>query len=165
MRRVRPHLLELAEKDAQQFMFSQQIKANPSDDPYSPDPKDCLTSQIQHLYDNLADLVRQRHDIPPDVEDDAGFVAQLRPDAQKELGFDPRAPRVVTPAQAMKRGCTKYTAEAAEVYCRCVVDAAVVGGLPEGEMRALGAGWDNRALQQAGDRYPKFAAYKRDCLH
>jgi hypothetical protein len=173
MRRVRPHMLEIGEADARQFILTQEIAADPSSDPFDPDPSDCLTPQIEHLYDNLAALVRRRHTIPPDVADDNSFLAQLRPDAQKQFGFDPRAPRVVTPAQAMKTGCSEHTAAAAaqgeatamEVYCRCVVDAAVVGGLPETEMRALGASFDNATLTRAADRYPKFAVYRRDCLH
>jgi len=80
---------------------------------------------------------------------------------------------VVTPAQAMKKGCSEHTAGAAaqgeatamEVYCRCVVDAAVVGLLPEAEMRALGTSFDNATLRRAAERYPKFAAYRREYLH
>jgi len=171
-RRLHPHLLEIAEADAEQFIVSQQIMADAAE-PLDPDPNDCLTPQIRHLYANVERLVRERHTIPPDVADDASFLAQLRPDAQRQLGFDPRAPRVVTAAQAMKKGCSDHTAAAAaqgeatamEKYCRCVVDAALVGGLPEAEMRALSAGFDDRTLKQAGDHYPKFAAYRRDCLH
>jgi hypothetical protein len=167
MRRVRPHMLEMAEEDAQQFIASQELAADPVNDPLNPDPNDCLTPQIEHLYDNLAALVRRRHTIPPDVADDASFLAQLRADAQKQFGFDPRAPRVLTPALAMKKGCSEHTAssEAMEVYCRCVVDAAVVAGLPDAEMRTLGAHFDDATLRQMTDRYPKFATYWRDCLH
>jgi hypothetical protein len=173
MRRVRPHMLEIGAADARAFIFAQELAADPTSDPSDPDPRDCLTPQIEHLYDNLGALVRRRHTIPPDVADDDSFLAQLRPDAQKQFGFDPRAPRVVTPAQAMKKGCGEHTAGAAasgeatamEVYCRCVVDAAVVGGLPEAEMRALGASFDDATLRRAAERYPKFAAYRRECLH
>jgi len=173
MRRARPHMLEIAHADAEKFIVSQQILDNPTGTPLDPDPDDCLTPQIRHLYDNVAALVKRRHTIPPDVDDDDSFLAQLRPDAQKQFGFDPRAPRVVTPAQAMKKACSEHTAAAAaqgeatamEVYCRCIVDAAVVATLPEAEMRALGAEFDDRTLKQATDHYPKFAAYRRDCLH
>ena len=171
-RRLHPHLLEIAEADAEQFIVSQQIMAGASD-PLDPDPNDCLTPQIRHLYDHIAQLVRERHATLPDVADDAGFLSQLRPDAQREFGFDPRSPRSVTAAQAMKKGCSDHTAAAAaqgeatamEVYCRCVVDAALVAGLPEAEMRAIGARFDDRSLKQTTDRYPKFAAFRRDCLH
>lgn len=166
MRRLRPHILELAEKDAEEFVVSQQILAG-TDDPLDPDPAQCMTSQIRHLYENLAVLVRDRHDMPPDVPDDAGFIAQLRADAQKELGVDPRAPRVMSGALAMKKGCSDSVADsrAMEIYCRCMVDAALNADLPDAEMRAIGASFDARTLQQAGERYPKFALNKRDCLH
>ena len=171
-RRARPHLLEIAEADAEEFIVSQQITAGASD-PLDPDPNDCQTSQIRHLYDNLGQLVRDRHATIPDVPDDESFMAQLRPDAQRQLGFDPRAPRGINPAVAMKKGCSEHTAAAAaqgegtamEVYCRCIVDAALIGGLPETEMRALGADFADRRLQEATNRYPKFAAYRKDCLH
>src|SRR5262249_6202082 len=128
LRRARPHMLDLAHDDAQEFIVTQQIAANPTGDPLDPDPSDCLTPQIQHLYDNVAELVRERRNLPPDVDDDAGFMAQLRPEAQKALGFDSRAPRVITAAQAMKQGCSEHTAGAAasgeatamEIYCRCL---------------------------------------------
>ena len=101
------------------------------------------------------------------------FLAQLSPAAQKQLGFNPHSPRLTTPAQAMKKGCSRYTAAAAaqgeatamEIYCRCVVDAAVVSSLPDAEMRALGAAFDDRTLKQTVDRYPAFAEYWRQCLH
>jgi hypothetical protein len=32
-------------------------------------------------------------------------------------------------------------------------------------MRAIAAAFDDRTLTQASERYPKFAAYRRDCLH
>jgi hypothetical protein len=88
-------------------------------------------------------------------------------------GFNPRAPRVITAAQAMKRACNKSNGStgaqaedsSGEVYCRCAVDAALVGDLPETEMRALGAVFDDRRLRQAVDSNPRFAAYWRDCLH
>jgi hypothetical protein len=153
-RRAHPHLFEIAEADAEQFIVSQQIKAGATD-PLDPDPGDCLTPQIRHLYDNIAQLVRERHAILPDVTDEASCLAQLRPDAQRQFGFDPRAPRTVTAAQAMKKGCN----------CRCIVDAAVVAGVPDAEMRAIAAAFDDRTLTQASERYPKFAAYRRDCLH
>jgi hypothetical protein len=171
-RRAHPHLFEIAEADAEQFIVSQQIKAGATD-PLDPDPGDCLTPQIRHLYDNIAQLVRERHAILPDVTDEASFLAQLRPDAQRQFGFDPRAPRTVTAAQAMKKGCSDHTAAAAaqgeatamEIYCRCIVDAAVVAGVPDAEMRAIAAAFDDRTLTQASERYPKFAAFRRDCLH
>jgi hypothetical protein len=171
-RRLHPHLLEIAEADAEQFIVSQQIMAHASD-PLEPDARECLTPQIRHLYDHVAQLVRERHALIPDVADDASFLAQLRPDAQRQLGFDPRAPRVVTAPRAMKKGCSDHTAAAAaqgeasamETYCRCVVDAAVVGGLPDAEIRALGDRFDDRSLREASSRYPKFAAFRSDCLH
>jgi len=173
LRRARPHMLDIANEDAKEFVFAQELQYDPAQDPTAPDPDDCLTPQIQHLYDNIARLVEQRHSIPPDVPDDYSFLAQLRPDAQKQLGFDPRAPRVVTGAQAMKKGCDRHTAGAAasgeatamEVYCRCLVDAAVMASLPETEMKALGAEFDDRTLKLASDRYPAFASHKRDCYH
>jgi hypothetical protein len=123
--------------DAEQFIVSQQITAGATD-PLDPDHGDCLTPQIRHLYDNIAQVVRERHAILPDVSDDASFLAQLRPDAQRQFGFDPRAPRVVTAAQAMKKSCSDDTAAAAaqgeatamEIYCRCIVDAAWWGAYP-----------------------------------
>jgi hypothetical protein len=171
-RRAHPNMLELAEADAKQFIVSQQIMAGDTN-PLEPNPDDCMTPQIRHLYDNIAQLVRERHATLPDVSDDAGFLAQLRPDAQRQLGFDPRAPRVITAAQAMKKSCSAHTAAAAaqgeatamETYCRCIVDAAVVGGLPDAEMRAIAAAFGDRTLMQASERYPKFAAYRNDCLH
>jgi hypothetical protein len=73
----------------------------------------------------------------------------------------------------MKKGCSAHTAAAAaqgeatamETYCRCIVDAAVVGGLPDAEMRAIAAAFGDGTLRQASERYPKFAAYRNDCLH
>ena len=172
-RRAHPHLLEIAEADAEQFIVSQQIKAGETTNPLDPAPDDCMTPQIRHLYDNIAQLVRERHATLPDVNDDASFLAQLRPDAQRQFGFDPRAPRVATAAQEMKKGCSNHTAAAAaqgeatamETYCRCIVDAAVVGGLPDAEMRAIAAAFGDRTLTQASERYPKFAAFRSDCLH
>jgi hypothetical protein len=170
LRRARPHMMEIAHEDAQEFITMQQ---DPSTDVLDPDPADCLTPQIEHLYENIAALTERRSRLPPDVEDDQGFLAELRPDAQKQLGFDPRAPRVVTPVLAMKRGCDAHTAGAAasgeatamEVYCRCLVNAAVMGNLPDAEIRALGAHFDDRTLKDLGDRYPAFNTWKKDCYH
>jgi hypothetical protein len=66
---------------------------------------------------------------------------------------------------AGQRAAAQGEATAMEFYCRCVVDGAVVGGPPDAEMRALGAGFDDRPLQQASAHYPKFAGYRRDSLH
>jgi len=170
-KRVRPHMLEIAEADAETFIIWQPNVGVTEDEEV--DPEDCLTPQIRHLYENIGELVQERRNIPPDVDDEYSFLIQLRPDAQKRFGFDPRSPRVVTPAQVMKKGCDKYTAGAAasgeatnmEVFCRCLVDAAVVSRLPANEMSALGTQFDDRTLKQAGDRYPAFATQKRDCYH
>jgi hypothetical protein len=132
-----------------------------------------MTPQIRHLYDNVASLAEQRRKLPPDVEDDASFMAQLRPDAQRQMGFNPRAARVITAAQAMKRGCSEHTAAAAasgeatamEIYCRCLVDAAVLAHLPDAEMRTLGTTFDDRTIKSASDHYPAFAAERRACYH
>jgi hypothetical protein len=158
--------------DAEQFIVSQQITAGATD-PLDPDHGDCLTPQIRHLYDNIAQVVRERHAILPDVSDDASFLAQLRPDAQRQFGFDPRAPRVVTAAagdeEELQRrygrggsaGRGDGYGDLLSLHRRC----RVVGGLPDGEMRAIAAAFDDRTLTQASERYPKFAAYRRDCLH
>ena len=169
-KRVRPHMLEIAQADAETFIIWQ----DPGQiDDFEIDPNDCMSPQIEHLYANIALLAEQRRKLPPDVEDDAGFFAQLRPDAQKQLGFDPRAPRVVTPAQAMKKGCSAHTSGAAasgeatamEIYCRCLVDAAVLSRVPAASMRALGTSFDDRTLKGVSDQYPAFAAERRQCYH
>jgi hypothetical protein len=170
-KRARPHMVEIAFDDAQTFVVWQQ-EGEPSDD-FEVNPKDCMTPQIEHLYKNIALLTEQRRKLPPDVEDDAGFFSQLRPDAQKQVGFNPRAPRVMTGPQAMKKGCTTHTAGAAasgyatdmEIYCRCLVDAAVMAHLPDASMRILGSSFDDRSLKEAGDRYPAFAMEKKACYH
>ena len=170
LKRARPHFVDLAHDDAETFLVFQQ---DPSGDYFIIDPNECFTRQTQHLYQNVARLAEQRRTLPPDVEDDAGFMAQLRPDAQKELGFNPRASRVTTAAQAMKMGCTRYTASAAalgqatdmEIFCRCLVDAAVLAQLPDGDMRTLGTTFDDRTLKSASDHSPAFAAEKRACYH
>jgi hypothetical protein len=170
-KRARPHMVEIAYDDAETFVIWQQ--EGETDDNFEVDPNDCMTPQIQHLYENIALLAEQRRKLPPDVEDDAGFIAQLRPDAQKQLGFNPRAPRVITGPQAMKRGCSEHTAGAAasgeatamEIYCRCLVDAAVLSRLPDAEMRTLGTTFDDRTLKAAGERYPAFSEEKRACYH
>ena len=65
MRRARPHMLEIGDADARAFIFAQELAADPSSDPSDPDPSDCLTPQIEHLYDNPAALVRAApHDSP-----------------------------------------------------------------------------------------------------
>jgi hypothetical protein len=170
-KRARPHMVEIAYDDAETFVIWQQ-EGEVNDD-FEVDPNDCMTPQIQRLYENIALLAEKRRKLPPDVEDDAGFFAQLRPDAQRQVGFNPRAPRVITGAQAMKKGCSAHTAAAAasgeatamEIYCRCLVDAAVLSRLPDAEMRTLGTTFDDRTLKSAGDRYPPFAAEKRACYH
>jgi hypothetical protein len=164
-------MVEIAYDDAETFVIWQQ-EGEVNDD-FEVDPNDCMTPQIQRLYENIALLAEKRRKLPPDVEDDAGFFAQLRPDAQKQVGFNPRAPRAITGAQAMKKGCSAHTAAAAasgeatamEIYCRCLVDAAVLSRLPDAEMRTLGTTFDDRTLKSAGDRYPAFAAEKRACYH
>ena len=73
----------------------------------------------------------------------------------------------------MKKGCSQHTAGAAasgeatamEVYCRCLVNAAVLANLPESELRALGAEFDDRTLKLAGEHYPAFVTWKQDCYH
>jgi hypothetical protein len=170
-KRVRPHMVEIANDDAETFVIWQQEGDMP--DNGEVDPNNCMTPQIEHLYENIARLAEQRRKLPPDVEDDAGFYAQLRPDAQKQVGFNPRAPRVITAAQSMKKGCSEHTAGAAasgeatamEIYCRCLVDAAVMADLPDAAMRALGDRFDDRSLKDAGDRYPSFATERRACYH
>ena len=168
-KRLRPHLVEIAEDDAETFVMWQQ--EGEFDDNGHVDPKNCMTPQLQRMYENIAELAQERRHLPPDVEDDAVFLAQLRPDAQKANGFDPRARRVITGAQAMKRGCTTHTAGAAasgeatamEIYCRCLVDAAVMARVPDASMRALGASFDDRSLKSMSDQYPPFAAERRAC--
>src|SRR4029079_14824980 len=160
---ARPKMVEIAQDDAEMFIISQQ--EGEMDENGDVDPNDCMTPQIQRLYENIAELAQERRHMPPDGEDDASFLAQLRPDAQKANGFNPRAPRVITGAQAMKKGCTAHTAGAAasgyatpmELYCRCLVDAAVMSHLPDATMRALGSSFDDRSLKEASDRYPAFA--------
>ncbi|HWG52884.1 MAG TPA: hypothetical protein VN677_06245 [Gemmatimonadaceae bacterium] len=169
-KRVRPHMVDIAYDDAKTFVIFQQEDIP---DDFQIDPADCMSPQMTHLYANIARLAEERRTLPPDVEDDAGFFSQLRADAQKQLGFDPRAPRAVTPAQAMKKGCSEHTAGAAasgeatamEIYCRCLVDAAIMAGLPAAAMRTLGAAFDDRSLKDAGDQYPSFAAEKKACYH
>jgi hypothetical protein len=169
-KRVRPHMVDIAYDDAKTFVIFQQEDIP---DDLQIDPSDCMSPQMTHLYANIARLPEERRTLPSDVEDDAGLYSQLRADAQKQVGFDPRAPRVVTPAQAMKKGCGEHTAGAAasgeatamEIYCRCLVDAAIMAGLPAGAMRTLGAAFDDRSLKDAGDQYPSFAAEKKACYH
>lgn len=169
-KRVRPHMMDIAYEDAKTFVIFQQ---DVIPDDFQIDTADCMTRQLTHLYENIARLAEQRRKLPPDVEDDAGFFAQLRPDAQKQVGFDPRAQRGLTPGQAMKKGCSQHTAGAAasgeatamEIYCRCLVDAAVMAGLPDAAMRTLGSAFDDRSLQEAGNRYPSFATEKKACYH
>jgi hypothetical protein len=168
-KRARPHLVEIAQEDAETFIIWQ----GDYDDNGEVDPNDCMTPQLQRMYENIAELAQERRHLPPDVEDDAVFLAQLRPDAQKANGFDPRARRVITGAQAMKRGCTTHTAGAAasgeatamEIFCRCLVDAAVMARVPDVSMRALGASFDDRSLKSMSDQYPSFAAERRACYH
>jgi hypothetical protein len=170
-KRARPHMVEIAYEDAETFVIWQQQGS--FNDNLEVDPNECMTPQIQRLYENIAELAQERRKLPPDVEDDASFFAQLRPDAQKQVGFNPRAPRVTTAPQAMKKGCTAHTAGAAasgyatpmEIYCRCLVDAAVMARLPEAEMRSLGNAFDDRTLKSAADRYPAFATERRACYH
>jgi len=169
-KRTRPHMMDIAHEDAKTFVIFQQDEIP---DDFEIDPNDCMSPQMKHLYDNIALLAEQRRKLPPDVEDDAGFYAQLRADAQKQIGFDPRAPRVITPPQAMKKGCSEHTAGAAasgeatamEIYCRCLVDAAVMARLPGDAMRALGSAFDDRMLTETGNRYPSFATEKKACYH
>jgi hypothetical protein len=170
MRRARPHLLELADSDAVRFLVSQR---DSTDSPFDVEPYECKTAQTKRLFDNISALAEQRGRIPPDVPDDYSFLAQLSPDGQKFYGFNARAPRVLTGAQALKKACNVHNGttgaqaeeSTGEVYCRCAVDAALVGSLPETEMRALAAHFDDRTLKQTVDRNPSFAAYWRDCLH
>ncbi len=170
LRRARPHMLELADSDAVRFLVSQR---DSTDSPFDVEAYECKTSQTKRLFENIGLLAKERRNVPPDVPDDYSFLAQLSPDGQKFYGFNSRAPHVITPARALKNGCSKYTGiegaqgelSSKELYCRCVVDAALVGGLPETEMRALGAKFDDRTLRQTVDANPKFAAYWRDCLH
>lgn len=169
-KRTRPHMMDIAHDDAETFVIFQQDEVP---DNFQIDPNDCMSPQMKHLYDNIALLAEQRRKLPPDVEDDAGFYAQLRADAQKQIGFDPHAPRVITPAQSMKKGCSAHTAGAAaageatamEIYCRCLVDAAIMARLPDDAMRALGSAFDERSLTETGDRYPSFANEKKACYH
>jgi hypothetical protein len=168
-KRARPHLVEIAQEDAETFIIWQ----GDYDDNGEVDPNDCMTPQLQRMYENIAELAQERRRMPPDVEDDASFLAQLRPDAQKANGFNPRAPRAITAGQAMKKGCGSYTAGAAasgqatamEIFCRCLVDAAVMAHLPDASMRALGASFDDRTLRQVSDQYPAFARERSACYH
>ena len=52
-----------------------------------------------------------------------------------------------------------------EIYCRCLVDAAVVARLPDDAMRTLGSAFDDRMLTETGNRYPSFATEKKACYH
>jgi hypothetical protein len=170
-KRARPHMLDIADEDARTFIIFQQDPTG--NDDFEVKREECMTPQIRHLYDNLALLAEQRRKLPPDVENDAAFFAQLRPDAQKQVGFNPRAPRVATGAQAMKQGCTDHTAGAAasgeatamEIYCRCLVDAAVLAHVPDAEMRKMAVTFDDRSIRAASDKYPEFATERRACYH
>lgn len=170
-KRARPKLVEVADADAQMFIVSQQEGMMGENG--EPDPSDCMTPQIQRMYENIAELAQERRKIPPDVENDVAFLAQLRPDAQRANGFDPRAPHPPTGAQVMKRACDTHTSGAAasgfatdmEKYCRCLVDAAVMARLPDNEMRTLGSSFDDRSLRSAADRYPAFARERSRCYH
>jgi hypothetical protein len=170
-KRVRPKVVDVADADAQMFIVSQQ--EGEMGENGEPDPNDCMTPQIQRLYENIAELAQERRHIPPDVENDAAFLAQLRPDAQRANGFDPRAPHPPSGAQLMKKGCTTHTAGAAasgfatdmEKYCRCLVDAAVMANIPDAEMRTMGASFDDRSIRSASDRYPAFARERSRCYH
>lgn len=170
-KRARPKVVEIADEDAETFIIWQQ--AGEFNDDMEVDPSNCMTPQIQHLYENIAELAQERRKLPPDVDDEAAFMAQLRADAQRANGFNPRAPRVATPAQAMKKGCTEHTAGAAasgeatamEIYCRCLVDAALMAHVPDAPMRALGASFDDRTVRDVSTRYPAFETERRVCYH
>jgi hypothetical protein len=165
--RAQPRMPEIARGDAEAFIASQ-LPGMTED--MEVDPNDCMTPEIERLYNNIGRLAQQRQSMKPDVEDDYSFYMQLSPEGQKQVGFNPRTPRVVTAAQVMKKGCSTHSASlgpAAEMesFCRCMVEAALVAHVPDDAMRSLGASFDLAKLDVFSARYPAFGFNKKACYH
>ena len=133
----------------------------------------CRTPPVQRLYNNIAELARERQNLPPDVDDDEAFFKLLSPAMQKHyadgFGLADHPPRWEQPKlQKVKKGCLEFTKGAAvstESFCRCQVDAAKESKLSSADLDLLGEHFTQATLTQLGSRNATYQTRKKACYN
>jgi hypothetical protein len=156
LRRTTPHILQDGRDDAQRFLDGNRKG------------EICLTPPVKHLYANISSLAFERKSMPPDVDDNYRFMQQMSPEVQKRDGFNPKAARIASPVEPVKKACDKFTAgamfrNAAERWCRCIIDAATQSQLPKDGLDTLTGSFNNETLSLVGKRYRTFDQRVNSC--
>ena len=132
----------------------------------------CENHPIQHLYNEIAELALERKGLPPDVDDDAGFLAMMSPAMQERYkdGFGGRLSGAEQGRlQKVKDGCEASGKDVAvtgskEGFCRCEVVAAKESKLGVKDLEMLGERFTAAALTQVGARNAGYAQREQACF-
>jgi hypothetical protein len=132
----------------------------------------CTNHPIQHLYNEITELTMERKGLPPDVDDDAGFL-ELMSSAMEEKYKDGFAGRPSAAQQGqlqkVKDGCVASGKDLAvtgskEGFCRCEVTAAKDSKLGAKELEMLGERFSQATLTLVGGKNAGYARRSQACF-
>jgi hypothetical protein len=150
-----PDVVRLGNEDAAKF-----LKLNP-------ETRGCASQPMVHIDRQLAELTLERRKLPPDVDDDRGFLEMMSPAIETKYasGFEGRpSPEMQTRLQKVKDACLGFAKGAsAEGFCRCQVDAAKESKLGAGDLDLLGERFNEATLAQVGSRNAGYLKREQSC--
>ena len=131
--------------------------------------KRCESKPMVHIYKQLSEVALERRKLPPDVDDDKGFLEMMSPAMEEKYkgGFAGR-PSLEMQArlQKVKDGCLGFAkggAETAEGFCRCQVDAAKQSKLADGDIDLLGERFSEATLTKLRAKDAGYARAELGC--
>jgi hypothetical protein len=134
----------------------------------------CENHPVQHLYNEIEELALERKGLPPDVDDDAGFLEMMSPAIEEKYkgGFEGTGrPSLEEQAklQRVKEGCVASGKDVAvtgskESFCRCQVAAAKESKLGANELGLLGNRFTQASLAQVGAKNADYLRREQACF-
>jgi hypothetical protein len=127
----------------------------------------CESQPMVHIYRQLAEVALERRKLPPDVDDDKGFLERMSSAMQAKYagGFAGRSPaEMQARLQKVKDACLGFAkGGTAEGFCRCQVDAAKESKLAVGDLDLLGERFNQATLAKLGAKYAGYARAELAC--
>ena len=134
--------------------------------------KGCSSHPMQHIYNEIAELAMERRGLPPDVDDDAGFLGMMSPAMEEKYkgGFEGRTSAAEQgQLQRVKEGCVASGKDVVvtgskEGFCRCQVEAAKESKLGPGELELLEGRFSQATLTQVGAKNAGYLRREQACF-
>jgi hypothetical protein len=136
----------------------------------NPETRGCESQPMVHIYKQVAEVAMERRKLPPDVDDDKGFLEMMSSAMQAKYagGFGGRpSAEMQARLQKVKDGCLGFAkggAVAAEGFCRCQVEAAKESKLGAGDLDLLGERFSEATLTKLGAKDAGYARAELACV-